>query len=457
MLTVTQAKTVLSRAQRDPVWWVREVLGDTLWEKQVEILEAVRDYERTAVASCHGAGKSFTAARAALWFLCNHPGSIVATTAPTFRQVRNVLWQELRRAYRRARYPLGGHLTLTLLRMDDGWFAFGFTADDAEGFQGLHAEHVMVIVDEAAGVAPAIWTAIEGVLTSAHVRLLAIGNPTDPVGPFYELFRTPGVAKIHISAFDTPNVREGRVAIPGLVTAEWVEDKRRRWGEGSPLYQSRVLGRFPQAGTDTLIPLSWVEAAQQRVLEPSDPVELGVDVARFGNDETVIVERRGPVVRLRTTIHHQDTMETAGHVVRALAETGASVAKVDVVGIGAGVVDRLAEQGKPVIAMNAGAASTSPELYANARAEWYWALRERFREGEIDLDADEDLAAQLTALKYRFNSRGQIQIESKEEMKRRGLPSPDRADAVMLAFAAVHQPTDGLLVYDEHVTIGPDL
>ncbi|MFO7325985.1 MAG: hypothetical protein DIU62_009735, partial [Pseudomonadota bacterium] len=260
------AETALAKAQSDPVWWVREILGDEPWEKQVEILEAVRDYKRTAVASCHAAGKSWIAARVALWFLYSHPYSIVATTAPSFRQVKRVLWQEIRRAHRRARVPLGGRLLQTELQIDDKWYAFGFSTRDPDRFQGLHEGHVLVIVDEAAGVSPEIWTAIEGVLTGAHTRLLAIGNPTEPSGPFYELFREPGVAKIHISAFDTPNVQAGRILIPGLVDREWVEDKKRRWGESSPMYQSRVLGRFPESGKDTLIPLSWVQAAQERSL-----------------------------------------------------------------------------------------------------------------------------------------------------------------------------------------------
>jgi hypothetical protein len=437
VLTTEQIHRVLRRAQADPVWWVREILGDEPWQKQIEILEAVRDHERVAVASCHGAGKSWVAARIALWFLFSHPGSIVATTAPTFRQVRNVLWQEIRWAYRRARVPLGGNLLQTELRLDDRWFAFGFATDDPDRFQGLHAEHLLVVVDEAAGIDEEIWTAIEGVLTSAHVRLLAIGNPSGPSGRFYDLFRTPGVAKIHISAFDTPNLQAGGIVIPGLITPDWVEDKRQRWGEGSPLYQSRVLGRFPEASADALIPLSWVQAAQERSLEPGGPVVLGVDVARFGTDETVIYVRRGPVARLVHAGAQEDTMQTTGRVVRALAETGATRAQVDAVGIGAGVVDRLREMGKPVVEMQASEAASDPERFANRRAEWYWALRERFEAGEIDLDpADEVLAAQLTAIKYRIDSRGRIVIESKDEMKRRGLPSPDRADALALAWAA---------------------
>ena len=456
MLTADQATTILNRTQTDPGWWIEHVLGNKPWDKQTEILAHVRDTQRTAVASCHGAGKSWIAARAALWFLYAFPNSIVVTTAPTFRQVRNVLWQEMRRAYRGALVPLGGHLNQTDLRLDDGWFAFGLTADDSDAFQGLHAEHLMVIVDEAAGLPPAIWTAIEGLLTSAHVRLLAIGNPTDPSGPFYDMFRQPGIAKVHISAFDTPNVQAGETIIPGLVTTEWVEERKQIWGEGSPLYQSRVLGEFPDAGTDTLIPLSWVEAAQQRELPAGKPKELGVDVARFGDDETVIALREGSRVRIVERTRKHDTMDATGRVTRQLSETGAGIAKVDVIGIGSGVVDRGRETGKPFAGFNVGSRAADNERFANARAEWYWGLRERFEQGDIDLDpADEELAGQLTGLRYEITSRGQIKIESKDDSKKRGVPSPDLADAVMLAYATQPQTGARMIEYYEPVRISP--
>lgn len=454
-LAKSDARKVLDRARHDPAWWIRHVLGASLWQAQVEILESIRDNQETAVASCHGAGKSFIAARAVLWFLYTHKPSIVITTAPTDRQVKGILWKEIRVAHQRAMYPLGGRLLTQELRLDNDWWAWGFTAPeyDPDRFQGFHEVYILVIVDEAAGVSEQIYEAIDGILSSEHARLLMIGNPTNPSGRFGRSFKTSGIKKIRISAFETPNFTafgiteediangiwekkiNGPLPAPYLVTPQWVAKRYQRWTPNSPLYISRVKGEFPEQGEDTLIPLSWIERAQQRQLKPMEPVELGVDVARFGSDETVIALRRGPVVRLMGTYSHEDTMVTTGRIVRALSETGASVAKVDVVGLGAGVVDRLKEQKKPVREMNAAEAAGDPERFANRRAEWYWALRERFQEGDIDLDPDEELAAQLSSIKYKIDSRGRIQIESKEDMKKRGLPSPDRADAVMLAFA----------------------
>jgi hypothetical protein len=273
-------------------------------------------------------------------------------------------------------------------------------------------------------------------LVGDHARLLSIGNPIEPSGAFYEEHKAPGVFKLKISALDTPNVIEGREVIPGLVTCTWVEEKKAKWGEKSPLYQSKVLGEFPDAGTNTLIPLSLVEAARARRLESgAAPVELGVDVARFGDDETVCIRRQGPIIRTQFVSSKEDTMQTTGRVIAAMRDTGAKVAKVDVIGVGSGVVDRLTEQNVPTQSMNAAHAARDKERFENVRAEWWWTMREAFEAGEIDLDPTDDvLASQLCSVRYKINSKGKIQVESKDEMKVRQLTSPDRADAAVMAY-----------------------
>ncbi|NPV44817.1 MAG: AAA family ATPase [Firmicutes bacterium] len=444
----TQAKMVLDRARQDPVFFVRQVLGGDPWEKQEEILEAVRDHKRVAVRACHGVGKTKVAAWVALWFLYTHPNSKVITTAPTWHQVENLLWREIHAAHAASRIPLGGKVLQTQIELGKQWFALGLSTDKPERFQGFHAEHILLIVDEASGVEQYIFDAAEGFLTSTGAKLLLIGNPTQLSGEFYNAFRSPLYHKIHISAFDSPNLKAGKIVRPYLVTPEWVEDKRLKWGETSPMWYSRVLGEFPEQGDDTLIPLAWIEAAQQRWFAEQDggPIELGVDVARYGSDSTVIVVRKGNKASIVAQIYGQDTMEVTGRVIDALRQTGASVAKVDEIGIGAGVVDRLKEQRYPVQGMNTSEAAYDKERFANKRAEWYWGLRERFQSGDVAIPLDDELASQLASLKYKFDSRGRIQIESKEELRKRGLPSPDKADALMLAFAST-----GLKTVDEKV------
>ena len=439
----------------DPGLWVREVLGHTPWEKQVEILESVRDNKVTAVKSCHAAGKSFIAADACLWFLYNHPQSIVITTAPTDRQVYGILWKEIRAGFQRAKVKLPGECLTQELKINEDWFAMGFTSPEHAGdkFQGFHAPYILVIADESSGVSEDIFDAIDGVLTSDDSRLLMIGNPLKCSGRFYKEFSSASRAsKITVSAYDTPNFTRfgiteqdivkgtweekvtGNLPSPYLVTPGWVADSVKRWSTDSPLYFSKVLAQFPSNGDNTLIPLRWIEAAVTRILDEGEPVQLGVDVARFGGDETVIMFRKGPTARILKVLPMSDTMQTAGEIIFSMRETRSSLAKIDSVGVGAGVYDRLKEQKIKVAEMQSGSAAQDKERYANARAEWWWSLRSRFESGDIAIPDDEELVSQLADIRYKINSRGQIQIESKEDMKRRGGSSPDRADALMLAF-----------------------
>lgn len=425
--------------QMDPVFFAREVLGVSLWSRQREIIRSVRDNPRTAVKSCHGSGKSFVSAVTLAWFLWCHPNSIVATTAPTYRQVEKVLWAEVRQLYRAARrrgFPLPGRLLGAEVKLDDKWFAFGFSTDDPDRFQGLHADYILVILDEASGIHPDLWGGIEGVLAGGHARLLSIGNPTDPTSQFAREYASlPAGAKFTISAFDTPNLKAGRSIYRGLIQPDWVEDKRRRWGERSPLWQARVLGDFPDQGTDTLFPLAWIERAQRRWADAERGEKgLGCDIARFGDDETVFVERDGERAHVLFCGSGLDTMDTAGRIM-AEARRLDVVPQVDVIGIGAGVVDRIREAGMDCAAMNASERAADAEKFVNARAEWFWTLRERFEEGRIAIDPDDtELANELSQIKYKFSA-GRIQVEGKDEMKKRGLASPNRADALMLAFA----------------------
>lgn len=476
MLNPDQAATIADRCRTDPIWFVENILGNTPWQKQKEILEAVRDHKEVAVASCHAAGKSWLSARAVLWFSYTRKLSRVVTTAPTFDQVRDILWQEIRLAYASSKVELGGKLLDTRLDLGPNWFATGRSTNDANRFQGAHSAkgHILVVADEAAGIESDIWIGIDGILTSQNSHLLAIGNPTEASGEFYEMFSRPGVIKIYISAFDTPNFTTFGITIddirnntwkekitsdlpaPYLITPEWVYDKWLKWcggsqaGEDNPLWVSRVLGQFPNTSNDTLIPVGWITKAMEHTLTPGEPSTLGCDIARYGSDETVIIHRRGPVARVIKTTFQEDTMRTTGRIIAALATTGAAEARIDADGLGAGVFDRLNEQGKPAIEMHSGQSPIDKERFLNARAEWFWALRERFETGDIDID-DEDLAAQLSNIKYKFTSRGQIQIESKDDMKRRGVHSPDRADALMLAFAPQNGPSDAPICFVDSI------
>jgi hypothetical protein len=444
----------------NPVGWINDRLGEHLWSKQRDIARPVVANRYTAVKSCHDAGKSWIASRLAAWWIDTHPPgeAFVASTAPSYPQVHAILWEEIRKAARagaKAGNPLPGRVMQSdEWKLDDGTLVgWGRKPADTDehGFQGIHRRYVLAILDEACGIPRQLWTAVEAITTGPDCRILAIGNPDDPATEFADVCRPgSGWNTIRISGLDTPNLSGEPIPDalrPLMLDPDWVEDKRKRWGEGSPRYTSKVLGEFPDIGEDVLISPSLITAAMERSCEPGPYSVLGVDVARYGSDQTVLMLRRGAHARLLGEYSMRATTETTGLVIAAKRRHAINEIRVDGVGVGGGVVDQLAAEGEQVIDMQAGAAASDPEHFLNARAEWYWGLRERFEVGDIDIDpGDEDLAAQLGALRYKFTPRGQVQIESKDEMRRRGLPSPDRADALMLTQAAA--PPGGDVITD---------
>ena len=420
-----------------------DTLGVSLWNKQKEVLRAVERERRVAVKSGNGLGKDFTAAVAVLWYVHAHDPAVVLSTAPTFRQVRHVLWRQIHRLYRNAADTLGGRMLDTRWEVAEDRYAMGLSASDADQFQGFHCENMLVVVDEAEGVAEPIYEAVEAVMTSAHPTLLLIGNPTTTSGGFHRAFhRESGIYEtITMSALESPNVEQGRIVIPGLTTAEWVEERRALWGENSEMFRARVMGEFPDRGEDNLIAISDIDDATYPPGEvPAatggyEPVILGVDVARFGVDRSVIMVRRGDVVVDVRVFHGFANTAVAGAVIAAVRDRSPRQITVDETGLGSGVVDILREQGQPVYGFNGSAAPLREEVIcANLRAEGYWTLARRFREHSIRIPRDAELIAELASLRYRYNSRGKVLMESKESMKNRGLPSPDKADALMLAF-----------------------
>jgi len=458
--------------QQEPVDFVEIAFKETLWQKQKDILYSLRDNRRTSVRSCHGIGKSFIAARAVLWFLYAFPNSKVITTAPSFRQVEDILWREIRMARSKSRVFLKGSFTQTKIDVGEDWFALGLSTDEPDRFQGFHAVNILLVIDEAAGVKEDIFEASEGVVSSEKARTLLLGNPTSTGGTFFQSFRLPSYNKISISAFDTPNFTANGITLediisgawqdkvkvipaPYLITPEWVADKYLRWGAGNPMWEARVLGTFPIQGDDTLIPLQYIEQAITREIEvkDTDPEQIGADIARFGVDKTVFITRKGPKTVEIQEYSHMDTMETSERLYDFSRFHPFGKLCVDVVGVGAGVVDRLRqlEDKREVCDINVGLPALDPERFFNLRAEIFWNLRERFINGDIQIPNDEDLMAQLANIKFEYTQKGQIKLESKDDMKKRGLPSPDKADALALAFGTF-QSKPSILEYMQGLT-----
>jgi phage terminase large subunit len=243
----------LTRYQSDPVAFAREVLGIEPWERQQQIMQAVARERRVTVRSCHHSGKTFAAGALAQWWVRCFDPSLVVTTAPTMRQVKELLWYEIAAHQRRSQLP--GQLNVMDLTVLPSQRAIGLTTNEPERFQGLHAANILVIVDEASGIEETIYEAIEGILTGPNAKLLLIGNPNNPAGTFYQSHQSALYQSFHIAAKDVPE---------HLLPATWAEERRQEWGEDNPAYQVRVLGEFPNQGEDSLIAMSWVIAAQRR-------------------------------------------------------------------------------------------------------------------------------------------------------------------------------------------------
>jgi len=439
-ISAADAKLLFERSQADPVFFCENILGVNLWEKQKQIIESVRDNTNTCVASGHGVGKTFVSACTTLWFLFTHYQSRIITTAPTNRQVESILWAEIWSLYNNSRVPLGGRLLKTSLNIEEKWFALGLSTDDPDRFQGHHAKHVLLVMDEAPGVDAKIYEAAQGILTQDHSKCLLIGNPTSSSGPFFDKFSMKTWKPFYISCYDSPAITDPE-KYPALTTMKWIHERKEEWGEASPMFVSRVLGQFPEEGEDTLIPLAWCERAVQRRFKKAgvtatDKIYLGLDVARYGTNKTVLTTYQPDRVKKITSIQNRSTMDAVNLVVREAISAGAKLMQVTVddTGLGGGVTDRLRELGYPVLAVNFSQKPTDPMHFRAIRDEIFWNLRELFRSDEIIIPDNPALMAQLSAMKYKINPRnGRIEIENKDDMKKRGLNSPDEADSLAIA------------------------
>jgi hypothetical protein len=442
----------------DPAGWVRSRLSEHLWSKQVEILESVRDHRRTAVHSCHGAGKSHIAARVAAWWLeCHPPGTaFVVSTAPSWPQVRAILWRYIGQVHRKG--GLIGRVNQTEWFIGSEQVGYGRKPpdNDEEGFQGIHAKYVLVLVDEAAGIPPALWKAILALLTTAECRVLAIGNP-DYEGSEFSKMCSPASSwnAIHIDGLQTPNFSGEHVprGTP-LLDHSYVDDVVADYGVDSPTYMAKVRGLFPSDRTDGVVPWSWVlkakaEEALAELTPLRVPIELGVDVGG-GTDLTVIRERTGPVAGRRWSVNTEDSEEIVDEIITTIRVTGAEAVKIDYGGIGFGVTGSLkrrvlsevAHQVR-VVPVEFGGKAKDDEKYENARAEMWWEARLHSKDRTWHLGAtdeagkalvDERTIADLIEPRWFENKRGRIQVEDKDGIRKRLGRSPDDGDALALAF-----------------------
>ncbi len=417
--------------------FVVRVLKEAPYAKQEEMLRAVDGARRVSVVGCNGSGKDWTAARIVLWWVHRHSPAKAIVTGPTLRQVDDIVWNEIR--YAHARLPKGvrGRMFRTArYKVDEQTFALGFTSNSPFNLQGFHSPNLLVAVTEAHAVSRDDMDALRRLNPSCF---LMTGNPFVMSGEFFDSHhsRRSHYETVQISAMETPNIKEGRIVIPGMMTVQDVEDRKQDWGEDSPMYTGSVLGRFPDNLDGVVVPLRYATEAAHRRLEPDadDIVTLACDVARFGRDRTVIMRRQGAVVHIVRRIRGDDTMQIVGALKSYCDEHRVDVLVVDETGVGGGVVDRLRELplgDTRIVPFNAGAKAKDDKRYANRSAEVWWAMRERYMSGDICTDNDDALISQVSAREYDYDSSGRMRLKSKRSMA----SSPDEADALAMTFAA---------------------
>jgi hypothetical protein len=433
----------VERYHDDPVLFVQEVLGADPDEWQIKFLTAIaRGDRKISVRSGHGVGKSTGSSWAMLWYFMTRSPVKVVVTAPTSSQLFDAMFAELKRWVTMMPTPLQDMVTVKQDRIvfnaaPDEMFISARTsrAEQPEALQGIHSDNVMLVADEASGVPEAVFEAAAGSMSGHSAVTLLLGNPTRSSGYFFDTHnRLKGEwTTFKVSCVDSPRV-----------STEYVDEMKSRYGEDSNAYRIRVLGEFPRADDDTIIPMELLDAAKNRDVGMTDtsPMVWGLDVARFGSDSSSLCKRRGnTVVAPCTTWRNLDLMQLTGAVVAEYEATAPEDKPLDIlvdsIGLGAGVVDRLKELGLPATGINV---SESPSFsaagqYVNLKAELWYRGKAWFEKRDCKLPNDDRLINELATVRYKFASNGKTQIESKDEIKRRGLKSPDVADSFILTFA----------------------
>lgn len=441
----------LDRYRNDPVLFVQEVFGVDPDAWQADFLRAIaRGERRISVRSGHGVGKSCAAAWAVIWFMLTRIDFKIVITAPTSDQLFDALFAEIKAWIHKLPKLLGEYDQqagtgrfkvmsdrVEMIGCEERAFLSARTsrADKPEALAGVHAEHVMLIADEASGVPEQVFESAYGSMSSHNAVTILLGNPVRGAGLFFDT---------HHRLSDRWHTMHVPCTSSSRVSEEFIRDIRDRYGDESNVYRVRVLGEFPRSEDDTVIPLELVESAVMRDIEPAPntPVVWGLDVARFGDDSSCLVKRKGNIITEDPrTWKNLDTMQTAGVVQAEWESTPESMRPaeimVDAIGLGAGVADRLIHLGLPARAVNVSELPALKGNYGNLRAELWFKAKAWFEARNCRIPKHEGLRAELTIVRYGFRAgSSKLLIEEKSELKKRLRRSPDVADAFCLTFAS---------------------
>ena len=425
---------LVDRYKNDPIRYCVEILNYEPDKWQADDLRATLTNKRGAVASGHGVGKTRLVASKIHWFLSTRPHPQVVVTANTKTQLDTKTWRELAKINQNAVNKDLFDMSASRFWLKDQpqtWFASAipWTEHKSEAFSGTHEEHVLYVFDEASSIPNIIWEVSEGAMTTAGSMFWAYGNPTRNTGKFAECF---GRFKHRWFNMQVDS-RTAKMADQTQIK-QWIED----YGEDSDFVRVRVRGVFPRAGTNQFISSEDVDACKGYKSHgyESHAVIFGIDVARFGDDQNVVCIRQGRKVLPLLKWRDIDTMQTASKIIELSKEYDPDILFIDGGGVGGGVIDRVKQLMQPtkIREINFGSTPNNPEKYYNKRAEMWGIARDNIKSG-IEIPNDIELINDLIAVEYGFTNKQQIQLERKEDMKKRGLSSPDCGDAFSLTFA----------------------
>ena len=449
-----------------PVEFVEDIIRARPDTRQRDMLRSVAENPLTSVRSGHGVGKSAVESWLIIWFLATHPYPKIPCTAPTKHQLYDILWAEISK-WLRNNPALGNDIIWTqekvfLKGYREEWFAVARTASKPDALQGFHAEHVLYIIDEASGVDDKVFEPILGALSTEGSRLFMAGNPTKLTGFFFDSHHK------NRAQYSTLHI-DGRES--SRVDAAFIRKIVEMFGEDSDVFRVRVAGDFPKSLPDSFIPMAWAERASGPVCIPEAPkrIDIGVDVARYGDDSSVVCPVYDKAQQGEPDIyHHNNITELSGHVVALVKKLarkypGAEIhVKIDCDGMGVGVYDILQEQQEVIVEEinkeweaaeiegpfvlelyechfggeggTIGDVGDDPVEYENSTGLMWGSVRLALYEKRLKLWENDQQISQLSNRKYVVNSKGKIELERKEAMKKRGLPSPDMGDALALAM-----------------------
>lgn len=498
-MEASEIKRKVEHLQKNPEIFLTKIIGhETLEGYHKRLCKEVIENDRLAIKACHAVGKTWLMGNIVLWFLSCFKNSIIITTAPTNRQVETLLWGEIRKAHRRSKTRLGGKVLNKKITIDDDWYAMGFSptssasdSDEQQGssFQGFHAKYIMIIFDEATGISKDMYTMAEGLLTSGIiVKFICIANPTSTTSEFFRICKKSEWRVVTINCFDSPNmiangfidrnslqdeinhlrtlsdydrmkrIKSYKKPNGYLLNAQWAVSKLYDWGFEHPLAKSKILGEFPDKSDNVIVKWENIQKAMNR--EPVFTYEkryIGVDVARYGDDLTVLTEITDNTVRSKSVHMLADTTETCGHIMNML--NSANMHKethivIDATGVGSGVVDILREMkrddkigenvfihevhyGMRIRLVGDDEVTKTKETklnntYSNLKA-YIFDLLNKDLENNLSLPNEEIYEEELPSIMFKFTSKGLLAVESKEDFKSRTGKSPDTSDSLVLA------------------------